>query len=121
MKRVVPHRRVPFCAVAPALNKIGRRPPRPGGGLAARAFSAEDCVGFLATGCGIASNVPQLARVVTTRDTSALSSTALAMSVTTNGLWMMYGVMKGLDPTIATATVSFAFHSALLACKINNK
>ncbi|TVZ41471.1 MtN3 and saliva related transmembrane protein [Alteromonadaceae bacterium 2753L.S.0a.02] len=79
-----------------------------------------DVIGYVAACCTTASFLPQVIKVLKTRDTHSLS---LGMYVIFNIgvlLWLCYGIMRDDPAIIAANAVTFTLAFIVLVVKINN-
>ena len=80
-----------------------------------------DAVTLLGTVAGIASTssfVPQVVKVVRTRDTASISAAMYAVTVTAFALWVTYGVLIGAWPVIVSNAVSLMLSGFILVMKL---
>ena len=82
------------------------------------AIEISTLVGAVASLASITSFAPQAWKVVRTRDTSSLSSTAYGLTVVGFALWFTYGVMIGQWPLIVTNGICFALAGFILVMKL---
>ena len=81
------------------------------------ASAAVDAVGVAAAICSMTSFVPQIVKLVKTRDASAVSLRTYAVTVTGFALWIAYGVLLGSWPVAVSNSVCLAMSSAVLLLK----
>ena len=82
------------------------------------AIEISTLVGAVASLASITSFAPQAWKIVRTRDTSSLSSTAYGLTVVGFALWLTYGVMLGQWPLIVTNGICFALAGFILVMKL---
>ncbi|MGE0399766.1 MAG: SemiSWEET family sugar transporter [Kofleriaceae bacterium] len=79
---------------------------------------AATIVGYLASVAGIGAFVPQLVKVIRTRDTKSLSTPMWITEVVTFALWTTYGVLLGAPPIIITNSALGIMSLAILTMKL---
>ena len=77
-----------------------------------------DSVGMLAAILTTAAFVPQVVRVLRTRDTHAISLWMYLMFSTGVALWCVYGLLLGLWPIVLANAVTFSLAVAVLWFKL---
>ncbi len=75
-------------------------------------------VGYVASVASISAFVPQLYKVIKTRDTKSLSLPMWIAEVITFSLWTTYGVLLGNAPIIVTNSACGLMSLAILIMKI---
>lgn len=75
-------------------------------------------LGLLAAFLTTAAFVPQVFRVLRTRDTHAISLVMYLMFSTGVALWLIYGILLGLWPVIIANAITLALALMVLALKI---
>ncbi len=75
-------------------------------------------VGYLASLCSVTSFVPQVAKVVKSGDTAAISGRMYAVTVVGFALWASFGVMRQEWPIILTNSVCFLLSGYILVRKV---
>lgn len=80
-----------------------------------------DSIGFIAALCTTISFLPQVLKVLKTRDTKALSLTMYATFVLGVLLWLVYGIVKQDWPIIMANMFTLLFASIILLIKIRNR
>ena len=78
---------------------------------------AANVVGSAAALCSITSFAPQMIKIWTTRDASAVSLKTYSLTVTCFVLWTAYGVMTGAWPIIAANACALVMAAGVLAMK----
>ena len=78
---------------------------------------AANVVGSAAALCSITSFVPQMVKIWTTRDASAVSLKTYSLTVTCFVLWTAYGVMTEAWPIIAANACALLMSAGVLAMK----
>lgn len=78
---------------------------------------AANIVGSAAAVCSITSFAPQMVKIWTTRDASAVSLKTYSLTVTCFVLWTAYGVMTGAWPIIVANACALAMSGGVLAMK----
>lgn len=78
---------------------------------------AANVVGSAAALCSITSFAPQMIKIWTTRDASAVSLRTYALTVTCFVLWTAYGVMTDAWPIIAANSCALLMSGGVLAMK----
>lgn len=78
-------------------------------------------IGAIAAFLTTFSFVPQVIKVLKTKDTSAISLGMYSMSVLGIFLWMVHGIRIGDIALTAANAVTFILASAILICKIKYK
>ena len=76
-----------------------------------------DAVGVAAALCSMSSFVPQIIKLMKTRDASGVSLRTYAVTVTGFGLWIAYGLLLGSWPVAVSNTVCLVMSGAVLALK----
>lgn len=76
-----------------------------------------DAVGVAAALCSMTSFAPQIVKLVKTRDASGVSLRTYAVTVTGFCLWVVYGVLLGSWPVVASNTVCLGMSAAVLILK----
>lgn len=79
---------------------------------------ASTIVGYVASVASISAFVPQLYKVIKTRDTKSLALPMWIFEVITFVLWTTYGVLLGNVPIIVTNAVCGAMAVAILTMKL---
>lgn len=79
-----------------------------------------DALGFLAGVLTTIAFLPQVARTWRTRKTDDLSLVMLVMLTVGVGLWIIYGVLIGSLPLIASNGITFFLILFILGVKIQN-
>lgn len=77
-----------------------------------------DAVGTAAGLCGIAGLVPQVVKLVRTKDASAISLKTYAVTTTAFVLWVTYGVLSHSWPVAVSNGVMLALVATILALKL---
>lgn len=78
---------------------------------------AANIVGSAAALCSITSFAPQMIKIWTTRDASAVSLKTYSLTVTCFVLWTAYGVMTDAWPIIAANACALVMAGGVLAMK----
>ena len=78
---------------------------------------AANVVGSAAALCSITSFAPQMIKIWTTRDASAVSLKTYSLTVTCFVLWTAYGVMTGAWPIIAANALAGLMAASVLVMK----
>ncbi len=78
----------------------------------------EDLIGLSAGLLTSTAMVPQLTKVLKTRDTENLSVVMILVLIAGVGLWTYYGILKSELPIILSNGFSVLINLALLACKL---
>jgi MtN3 and saliva related transmembrane protein len=78
---------------------------------------AANIVGSAAALCSITSFAPQMIKIWTTRDASAVSLKTYSLTVTCFVLWTVYGVMTDAWPIIAANACALVMAGGVLAMK----
>jgi len=81
------------------------------------ASAVVDAVGVAAALCSMTSFVPQIVKLVKTRDASGVSLRTYAVTVTGFGLWIAYGLLLGSWPVAVSNSVCLLMSGAVLALK----
>jgi MtN3 and saliva related transmembrane protein len=79
---------------------------------------ASTIVGYAASVASISAFVPQLVKLVKTRDTKSLATPMWIAEVITFALWSTYGVMLGNVPIIVTNIACGLMALAILTMKV---
>ena len=82
------------------------------------AVDTANAIGFLAGALTTVSFLPQIIKVVRTRDTRSLSLSMYGLFTMGVFLWLVYGWISHSPPIIFYNAITFALSSALLAAKI---
>jgi MtN3 and saliva related transmembrane protein len=80
-----------------------------------------DLTGFIggaATCASVTSFLPQVVKVVKTRDVSAISAKMYGITVTGFALWTAYGFMLASYPLIAANSLCFALSAFILTMRL---
>jgi MtN3 and saliva related transmembrane protein len=80
-----------------------------------------DLTGFIggaATCASVASFLPQVVKVVKTRDTSAISTKMYGITVTGFALWTAYGAMIASYPLVAANSLCLLLSAFILVMKL---
>ena len=78
---------------------------------------AANVVGSAAALCSITSFAPQMIKIWTTRDASAVSLKTYSLTVTCFVLWTAYGVMTKAWPIVIANACALVMASGVLAMK----
>lgn len=78
----------------------------------------EDLIGLSAGLLTSTAMVPQLTKVLKTRDTENLSVAMILVLIAGVGLWTYYGILKNELPIILSNGFSVLINLALLACAL---
>jgi MtN3 and saliva related transmembrane protein len=81
------------------------------------ASAVVDAVGVAAALCSMTSFVPQIVKLVKTRDASGVSLRTYAVTVTGFALWIAYGLLLGSWPVTVSNSVCLLMSGAVLALK----
>lgn len=81
-------------------------------------MGATEGLGYLAASLTTLSFVPQVVRVVRTRDTRAISLVSYSAFCLGIVLWLAYGLRLGSAPIIVANAITLLLASAVLALKI---
>ena len=78
----------------------------------------SDVVGYMATISTCATLLPQIHKVIVSKSASDLSYSMIALNLTSDVLWTVYGTLNGKTPLIVTGviTASTAITLAALKC-----
>lgn len=79
-----------------------------------------EIIGMLAAGLTTASFIPQVIKVLKTKDTHSISLMMYACFVTGVGLWIIYGLYLASWPIIIANLITFILASIILLMKLNN-
>lgn len=79
---------------------------------------ASTIVGYTASAFSIGAFVPQVWKVISTRETKSLSTPMWIAEVVTFALWTAYGVMLGQVPIIVTNAVCGVMATFILVMKL---
>jgi MtN3 and saliva related transmembrane protein len=77
-------------------------------------------IGLLAGALTTASFVPQVVRILVTRETRAISLTMYALFTTGVFLWLVYGVILGELPIVLANGLAFVLAATVLALKLRH-
>jgi MtN3 and saliva related transmembrane protein len=77
-----------------------------------------DAIGYVAATLTTLSFVPQVVRVVRTRDTHAISRVAYTAFCLGVALWLAFGIAIGSTPVVAANGITLALASVILAYKL---
>jgi MtN3 and saliva related transmembrane protein len=77
-------------------------------------------IGYLASACSVTSFVPQVAKVVKTDDTAAISARMYALTVTGFVLWSAFGLLRGEWPIILTNLICFCLSGFIFIKKLRS-
>ena len=77
-----------------------------------------DALGYAAGVIGCATMLPQLVRILKTRDARDVSAGTLAVAVIAQGLWEAWGVSTGSLPVIATSAAAVSINVITLGAKL---
>jgi MtN3 and saliva related transmembrane protein len=80
----------------------------------------SSAIGFVAATLTTVSFVPQVVRILRTRDTNGISLAMYLVFTAGILLWLTYGVMTGDLPVILANVVTFALAVTILVLKIRN-
>ena len=78
------------------------------------------CLGYLAAGLTTGCFVPQVVRALKMGDLSSISLTMYLMFVCGVGCWLIYGIVRGEGPLIASNAVTLALSSTVLFLKLRD-
>jgi MtN3 and saliva related transmembrane protein len=79
---------------------------------------STDWIGYAAAVLTTASFVPQVAQILKTRDTRAISLPMYGAFTTGIALWLAYGVQLGAWPIIAANVITLSLALAILLLKL---
>lgn len=94
----------------PTVFTAGRRCRR---AAPAHALQIEH-VGAAAAALGSIGLLPQVIHTLRTQDVNALSQHTLVINASSSGLWMVYGFVQRLTPTLVAAMLAFLYNILLL-------
>lgn len=77
-------------------------------------------VGMLAAFLTTAAFVPQVLRVIRTRDTNAISLLMYLMFATGVALWCLYGLLLGLWPVVLANGITLALSLVVIVFKLRH-
>lgn len=83
-------------------------------------MTGTDALGFLAASLTTAAFVPQVVRIVRTRDTGAISLPMYLVFTVGIALWLAYGILRNELPIVAANVVTLALSATILFLKIRN-
>ncbi len=75
-------------------------------------------VGYAASLCSVASFVPQVLKVLSTRDTGAISTRMYLLTVAGFALWTWFGLLQEELPIVATKAARFCLSAFILYVKV---
>lgn len=78
----------------------------------------EQIIGFIAAFLTTASMLPQLIKVVRTKDTKSLSLTMLSVLCIGISLWLVYGLMRQSLPLILANSISLCLVGPVALLKV---
>ncbi len=81
-------------------------------------MSAAEVVGYLASACTTFSFVPQVFRILRTRDVAALSLPMYATYTIGIALWLLYGIFIASGPVIIANSVTLILSAGVLFLKL---
>jgi MtN3 and saliva related transmembrane protein len=83
-------------------------------------MDAVTSIGLLAGTLTTASFVPQVARILVSRDTRAISLSMYALFTAGVFLWLVYGLILGALPIILANGIAFVLAGTVLALKVRH-
>jgi MtN3 and saliva related transmembrane protein len=81
-------------------------------------MSAAEVIGYAASVCTTFSFVPQIVRILRTRDVAAISLPMYATYTVGIGLWFAYGLAIVSYPVIVSNAVTLVFSASVLVLKL---
>ncbi len=81
-------------------------------------MTLADLVGSFAALCSMVSFTPQIAKIVATRDASAVSLRTYGVTVTGFVGWVAYGVLIDSRPVVTSNAVCLALSGVILVLKL---
>ncbi len=81
-------------------------------------MNGAEVIGYAASACTTFSFVPQIVRIVRTRDVAAISLPMYATYTTGIALWFAYGLAIVSYPVIVSNAVTLVFSASVLFLKI---
>ena len=75
-------------------------------------------IGLIAGTCTTISFLPQVIKIIKTKETKDISISMYIILATGMFLWLIYGIFIGALPVILANTISFAFATIILILKI---
>lgn len=67
------------------------------------------------------SSLPQLHRVLATKDVRSFSTASIGLNLMSSALWLGYGAYQQLAPTLLAAGVGFLYHLCIAYYKKKKK
>ena len=83
-------------------------------------MTSINILGYLAALCTSLSFVPQVYKIIRTRNTTGISLIMYALFVTGVFLWLIYGIMIWSFPVIFANALTLALSGSVLVLKIYN-
>lgn len=80
-----------------------------------------ETLGFIAAICTTLSFLPQVLKVLKTRDTKALSLSMYVVFVFGVSLWLIYGILKADLPITVANSFTLLFACIILFVKVQNR
>lgn len=81
----------------------------------------NELIAFIASAIGVCGTLPQLFRLLRTKDTKAISYLAYTMLAVSSVLWVSYGFVANVYSIMFWNTLSFTFALAVLLVKAKNE
>lgn len=81
----------------------------------------SETLGFIAAICTTLSFLPQVLKVLKTRDTKALSLSMYVVFVFGVSLWLVYGILKSDLPITVANSFTLLFACIILFVKVQNR
>jgi MtN3 and saliva related transmembrane protein len=81
-------------------------------------MTPAEVIGYLASACTTFSFVPQVVRILRTRDVAAISLPMYAAYTIGIALWLAYGIAIGSGPVTAANAVTLVLSASVLVLKI---
>ena len=81
----------------------------------------QNVLAYVAGSIGCIAALPQLYRILKTRQTKDLSLATIAMVLTSLSMWEIWGILQKSTPVIVTNGVSIALNSIIFGIKLKNE